>query len=450
MKRLALLVMVSVVALIGCGGGGEGGGGGNPNGDGNTQSERKLYSLYLPSTGIYYSSPTLAGNYIYIGTSRGWLYDVASNNYFFKLNLNLTKAWEYPLEKKEVRGGATLDSSGNIYFVIEDGRLNGNSSNSKLYLYSLDNNGVYRWSKIISSSVYNLGMINPAITTDDIIYIGGDKFYALDTSGNEKWTYDNNMTIMNAPIIDPTGNIYFNAAGSINSLYSSSIVSLYSNGTERWRFPTSGESLSSPAFSVDYSKIFVGVGTKVYCLQANTGIKVWEFTPPGMVDTNPIDNNHYWGVFRATPAVDSNNNVYIGTKANINSVFFAIKADGSGLLWKNEIGGDLYPSPVLGNDNTVYVGSEDSGGNHVYGNNLHALDMATGNTKWAVSFSNDVSWSSPVLSDKGILYIGVMDYNGAGMPGGSIYAFRTDSTGLLPNAGSPRFLGGNSSTGRRE
>lgn len=232
------------------------------------------------------------------------------------------------------------------------------------------------------------------------------------------------MSIMNAPIIDPDGNIYFSANGSV--------ISLDKNGTERWNFPTSGEYFSSPAFSVDYSKIFVGVEDKVYCLEASTGNKVWEFTPIGM-----------FGTFRATPAVDGNDNVYIGTKADNNSVFYAIRADGSGLLWKNEIGADLYSSPALGDDKTVYVGSESSGGSGI---RLHALDVVTGNTKWSYSLDTDVVWSSPVLSSNGTLYIATMDTYDVG----KVYAFKTDSTGLLPNAGSPRFHEGNASTGRRE
>jgi outer membrane protein assembly factor BamB len=420
MKKLFAHVVwfsLLIISLIACGGGG-----GGDSGAG-TASNRLLYSFSQGSTGFYYNPPTLVGNYIYIGTSRGFLYDVATTNYFLKLNLNLTKVWEYPLGNKEVRGGATLDSAGNIYFAMEDGRLSGNNSNSKLYLYSLDNNGVFRWSKQIASSVFNMGMSNPAIAGDDTIFIGGNKFYALDKSGNEKWTYGNNMTIMNAPILDPNGNIYFSASGSI--------ISLDQNGGQRWSFATSGEAISSPAFSVDYSKVFVGVGNKVYCLQTSTGIKVWEFTPAGVA-----------GTFRATPAVDNNNNVFIGTKADTNSVFYAIKSDGSGLLWNNAIGADLYSSPALGTDNTVYVGSEYSGGRR-----LHALDMTTGNTKWSASLGADATWSSPAITTTGTLFIASMDYLGAG---GGLYAFRTDSTGLLPNAGSSRFHGGNSNTGRRE
>ncbi|MBC8321065.1 MAG: PQQ-like beta-propeller repeat protein [Bacteroidetes bacterium] len=275
-------------------------------------------------------------------------------------------------------------------------------------------------------------MSNPSIAVDNTIYIGGDKFYAFDENGNEKWTYGNNLPIMNAPIIDPDGNIYFSAIGDIHTTSFGSIISLKSNGTERWKYPTTGLSMSSPAFSVDYSQIFVGVGDKVLCLLTNTGDKVWEFTPAGMV-----------GDFRATPAVDNINNVYIGTKANNESVFYAIKEDGSGLLWENTIGADLYSSPALGNDNVVYVGSEGADGRK----RLHGLEMTTGKIKWSNSLSHDIVWSSATISNTGTLYIATMDVNGKG---GGVYAFRTNSTGLLPNAGSPRFHGGNSSTGRRE
>ena len=89
------------------------------------------------SVGFYYNSPTLVNNFIYIGTSRGSNQKIATDNNIFKLNLNLTKVWEYSLGNKDVRGGATLDNYGNIYFVVVEGRLNGDNSNSKLYLYSL-------------------------------------------------------------------------------------------------------------------------------------------------------------------------------------------------------------------------------------------------------------------------------------------------------------------------
>lgn len=417
-KPLILLIILSCI-LIACGGGSSE----------NSASNRQLYSFSQGSVGFYYNPPTLVDNHVYIGTSRGAGYSVAPANFFFRLDSSLNKVWEYPLGNKEVRGGAALDSFGNVYFVVEDAREE--NTISKFYLYSLDNNGIFRWSRLIVSYGGAGGMSNPAIAADDTIYVGGDKFYAYDVNGNEKWNYRVNdnasfMQIMNAPVVDPDGNIYFSANGYV--------ISLDSAGTERWLSPTTGEFYSSPVFSTDYSKIFVGSGEKVLCLEAGTGSKVWEFIAAGLAGR--------FGAFRATPAVDSNNNVYIGTKDNNQSIFYAIKADGSGLLWKKTIGADLYSSPAIGDDNTVYVGSEIAGGLR-----LHALDMSTGITKWAAALRADVTWSSPALSDTGILYIASMDYDGSG---GGVYAFRTGSTGLLTGAGSPRFHEGNLNTGRRE
>lgn len=387
-------------------------------------SARELHTFSPGSVGFYYSPPTLVGDHIYVGTGRGFHYEVASDNRFFKLNLKLAKVWEYPLGKGEVRGGAALDDSGNVYFVVQEGRTP-QIGGGVLYLYSLDSTGGFRWSRAIDSSPADVGMSNPAIGADNTIYIGGDRFYALDAGGNVKWTYGSDLNVMNAPIIDPDGNIYFSAFGHV--------VALDKNGTERWQFPTSGDWFSSPAFSVDYSHVLVAVGNTVYCLAASTGARVWEFTPAGIV-----------GTFRATPAVDDNDAVYVGTKADKSSVFYAIKADGSGLLWKKDVGADLYSSPALGDDRTVYVGSELADWR---GTRLHAFDMATGDTKWSAALRADVDWSSAAVSDAGVLYIASMDHGGQG---GGVYALQTDANGLLRNAGSPRFHGGNANTGRRE
>ncbi len=95
--------------------------------------------------------------------------------------------------------------------------------------------------------------------------------------------------------------------------------------------------MSSPAFSFDETRVYSAMCRSVYCLDAATGSRIRTFTPPDMA-----------GDFRATPAVDDQGNVYVGSM------------------------------------------------------------------------------------------------------NGSVYAIRSDATGLLPNAGSPRFHGGNASTGRRE
>ena len=115
-------------------------------------------------------------------------------------------------------------------------------------------------------------MNNPAIATDGTIYIGGDKFYAFDADGNQKWAYATaaSQLVLNAPIIDPAGNIYYSSFNAITSLTPA--------GVKRWSVATSGEYFSSPAFSRDYSKVFVAVENKVYCLQSRPGASCGAFS----------------------------------------------------------------------------------------------------------------------------------------------------------------------------
>lgn len=298
---------------------------------------------------------------------------------------------------------------------------------------SLDADGHLRWSAqtLAAGAASDIGMYNPAVSAEDVIYVGGDKLYAFTKDGSPAWSYGQGLRVTNAPFLDAQGNLYF-STGSVSG-GAARVVCLDSSGRERWVFtaPGSLETYSSPAFSADSSRVYVGLGQAVYCLSASDGAVEWVFSPGG-----------HSGQFRATPAVDPEGNVYVGTKGSESSVLYAIKADGSGALWENAIGADLYSSPALGSDRTLYVGSEFRPGNL----RLHAIDMATGEIRWQAPLPADPTWSSPALADDGTLFIATM---GSEEGEGALVSFDTDSSGLLPGAGSARFHLGNASTGRR-
>jgi hypothetical protein len=397
-------------------------------------SDRQLY-VFSPTTGGFSCSPpTLVDNYIYIGTSTNLTYMPPTKNYFYKLDEKLNKIWEYSLGNKQLRGAASLDSYGNIYFVVDSGRTVAFGS-APIQLYSLDNNGNYRWSKHIGQFDIVASMRSIAIAEDNTIYVGGDVFYAFDINGDIKWTYNDDMASSsnNAPIIDPDGNIYFAA--------NSWVFSLDKNGNKKWAFKSGdlGNSLSSLAFTTDYSHVIIAEWKTIYSRETSTGNLSWEYT---------FDMN---ANFRATPAVDDNNVIYIGSHGdgddNDESTLYALKADGSGIIWQNNLGSDLYSSPTLGNNRILYVGSEGHGNTDDVHNRLHAFDMANGNRLWSAQLPMDVEWGSPVLSDEGILYVGTIYIDGS-LPSG-LYAFRSGATGLLPNCGSPTFQESNAHTGRR-
>jgi len=403
-------------------------------------SDRQLHLFSESDAGFYNNSPTLVDSFIYIGTSRGKLYNIASDNAFYKLDKNLNKVWSYSLDSNEVIGSSALDKMGNIYFVVGENRTS-YSYFTKFKLYSLSSDGSLKWTKTIWERTIEfswIGINSPAISVDDIIYVGGDNFYAFDPDGNEKWKYplnQNQNPFLNSPIIDTSGNIYF--------IHYADLISLDKNGVERWRACDWANPFSSPAFSVDYDKIFYTTRFNgIYCVNSSDGSLIWEYAIPDIT-----------GDIRATPAVDDNNNIYIGSHGEDNEdtgqTLYAIKSDGSGLLWKNNLGSDLYSSPALGNDRILYIGSEGYGKTSSNFNRLHAISMLSGEIVWSAQLEMDITWSSAAISNDGTLYIASMDNYAEGRKG-MIYSFKTTSTGLLSNTGSPRYHEGNKSTGRRE
>ena len=407
-------------------------------------SERYITHYSAGKSYFYKSSPILYGEHIYIGTStKGNV--VTDTNYIAKLTSDLDLVWSYDLNYSEMRGSLAPDSEGNMYGVTRD-------KDDKPTLISLTNDGVLRWNYKFFSGDSN--MASPAVdTVTDSIYIAiNNGLFAFDKNGTKIWEYTDSLSrVSNSPIIDANHNIYF--AGLNGD--SPAMISLDENGILRWRKNDLSTNIdvveldSSPAFSYDESKVYIAIIDEVFCLNSDDGSEIWGFVPN---DFSSIPNGTFLPKLRATPAIDELGNVYIGSKDNKSSVLYAIKHDGSGLLWSNPINADLYSSPALGDNNTLYIGSEIATIG-TWGNvRIHAINMETGDHVWqsALPIEGDITWSSPVLSDSGILYIGNMVGDAAaGTIGGGIYSFQTDSSGLMPLAGSARFRLNNSGTGKR-
>ncbi|MEI6695652.1 MAG: PQQ-binding-like beta-propeller repeat protein [Bacteroidota bacterium] len=399
-----------------------------------TKSERQIYEFLAPSgTGFTSGCPTIVNDVLYIGTSSR---DKNTNNYFYKFNLNLSKIWEYPLGSMQLKGSASLDSYGNIYFITDTAGIYPNGVGLKLY--SLSNNGSLRWSKKISQHFILQGNKSVAISQDDNIYAPGDSLYAFDINGNKVWTYYNgNISggVHQAPIIDPNGNIYFSSYGNI--------FSINKKGTLKWKYETGEVSpcKSSCAFNVDYSSVIVPTDRTLYSISTSTGSLNWKY------------NFNINADFRSTPAVDENNIIYIGSHGNGDakdeSTLYAVKADGTGIIWEYNLGGDIYSSPTLGSDGVVYIGSEGHNNTDDVHNRLHAFNMTTGSKLWSAQLGNDVVGGSPILANNGIIYIGTMHVADNVTFASGLFGFQTNGATLRTNCGSPTFQLSNAHNGRR-
>lgn len=98
---------------------------------------------------------------------------------------------------------------------------------------------------------------------------------------------------------------------------------------------------------------------------------------------------------------------------------YAINPDGS-LRWSFQTGADIFSSPAIGPDGTIYVGSWDK--------NLYAI-KGDGTQKWVFP-TGDKIWASPAIGSDGTIYIGSTDgYLYAINPDGSLrWSFQTSIT----------------------
>jgi len=454
---------------------------------------KRVVKTFTPSSGtaFKYASPLLYSDHIYIGSSERIGYDNAPiskihDNFFYKFDLDLNVKWQYPLQKKMVAGGAVMDSNHNLYFITEllDDKNNANKKElifSTTYLTSLTEDGKFRFEKQLSEDMeyWDHAYITPAISKDNIIYFGDSRFYAFDTEGNKLAQYpDENskkfISYGGSPIIDQSGNVYFTSPEPVLTTSikvdekglnypKHDVVRAYKFTPKLasviWSTVMGNEMLdneggnpnggggqkangieSPPVFGLGGKVLYGLVGCTISKIDTETGKLLWSLKPDGAT-----------GHFNASPAIDAEDNLYVGTKSNIESRFYAISSEGK-QLWRNDIGSDLYNSPILGDDNKVYVGSETNPKGK-----FHAINMKTGKEEWTIGkdserkipdFTHDA-----MLLYKGYVYIGVHsavegeEKDAAFVP--TFYKIKVDAKNYLPGSPWPRIFGGNSNSGRQ-
>lgn len=350
--------------------------------------------IYSGGTGnYYYSTPTIVKRYAYAGTGAGSNHPLATDNFLVKVDLkDMREVWRYELGEAEVRGSAVLDRRGNVYFVKEEGREisfpeesepEGDHSGSILTLVKISNpyrgTPVLEWEYVITvaGETHGMGHLTPAISKRDILFVGGDALHAVNSSGTELWTFvpsdASDPQIYNAPIINEVNEIgkklvFFNVNdGPLDGdgIYAVNLIT----GLEEWSYyPGSStdesedgyseehvapETYSSAQFNLDRSWIYTALRDRIYCfdLAGNACTTDWE---------DGCEIPDLSGGIRAAPLVDSNGDIYIGTKDNDDSKLY--KIDGacpaSPVIWEADTNADVYTTGVLLDSDIVVIGTE--------------------------------------------------------------------------------------------
>jgi len=151
-----------------------------------------------------------------------------------------------------------------------------------------------------------------------------------------------------------------------------------------WTFTTGMNiRISSPAV-VD-GKVYIGsMDHNVYCLDALTGVLVWNYTTGSMV--------------LSSPAV-ADGKVYVGSLGGDRNVYCLDALTGV-RIWNYTTGGGVSSSPAIA-DGKVYFGSQDF--------NVYCLNALTGVRVWNYTTGNTVDTSPSVVNGK--VYVGSEDFN---------------------------------------
>jgi len=208
----------------------------------------------------------------------------------------------------------------------------------------------------------------------DARHTGYTKSPAPNTNQTQ-WTYTTGDDVGSSPAV-AIGKVYI---GSFDGkVY---CLDAYT-GVQIWNYTTGGPvAYSSPA--VADSKVYVGSNDKkIYCLDALTGTQIWNYTTGAFVFSSP--------------AV-ADGKVYVGS---IDNKTYCLDALTGALIWNYTTDGWVGSSPAAA-DGKVYVGSND--------NRVYCLDALTGTLIWNYTTGGGVG-PSPAVAD-GKVYVGSIEKN---------------------------------------
>jgi outer membrane protein assembly factor BamB len=217
---------------------------------------------------------------------------------------------------------------------------------------------------------------SPIVGPDGTVYVGSETgLYAVNPNGTQKWKFATGRQIISSPAIDMNGIVYF---GCLDS----KIYAIYPDGSRKWSELTGGEIHSSPLITSD-GLIVTGASDGSVYAYLSTGTLKWKYTPVGESD---------W--VYASPAIGPDGTLYVATNKGV------LALDISGATptrkWFHPvITSYLKSSPAVGSDGSIYIGTRD--------NTLLSL-KSDGSVRWTYSILGDIR-SSPVIGPDGTIHI---------------------------------------------
>jgi outer membrane protein assembly factor BamB len=311
----------------------------------------KTLWTYTTDGGVY-SSPAVAGGYVYVGSDRVYCLNATTG----------ASVWNY------TTGGGVNSSP-----AVVGGYVYVGSSDSKVYCLNATM-GTLKWSYTTGGAVQS----SPAVV-GGYVYVGSDdhNVYCLNAkTGAYVWNYTTGWVVSSSPAV-AGGVVYVGSGEWDHHVYALNATT----GVQVWNYTTGYGVDSSPAVAGGY--VYVGSDDdKVYCLNAKTGASVWNYTTGSFVMTSPAVAGGY---------------VYVGSD---DDKVYCLNATMGTLKWSYKTGYGVWSSPAVA-DGYVYVGSNDF--------KVYCLNAATGASVWNYTTGSSV-WSCPAVAN-GVVYVGSEDDN---------------------------------------
>ncbi|MFW6237943.1 MAG: PQQ-binding-like beta-propeller repeat protein, partial [Halanaerobiales bacterium] len=236
---------------------------------------------------------------------------------------------------------------------------------------------------------------------DGVIYIGtADEVIAVD-DGEEKW--DENPDIGNFSNTDSGFALVLadeSSGGSAEIIVGSNDKDLYAvdadNGNQSWEEDVDASVLNNPAVDSDRGAVYVAAGEKVVAYDLETRDEEWTVDAEDIAEEDNIDTEDF-DINEASPAVGEDM-LYV---ASFEGTLYALDLENDGKVeWSYDTEGKISASPVIGTDETVYLGSGNDEGD---AGTFHAV--RDGEAEWKIDIDASVNTTAAVTGD-GEIYFG--------------------------------------------
>lgn len=295
---------------------------------------------------------------------------------------------------KDIFSSPSVGKDGSVYMVARD--LQSTTENRKVYVFAVDVNGIKKWCQAVGGNV-NLYAITPAIDTEGNIYVAnrGKEVFKLTSSGAVT-----KLTSTDCP--DITGGISLAKDGTAY-MFGKGNTGLYAYNTsgdrKKWLYNTDlgGASeaftgaLRSASVTVGgdgtlYSVVDISSGAgAVIALTADGSLK-WKYETVGGIPDGGVVLGEDGTVYANGGKASGSNGAGV----------VALNSDGS-LKWHYKTESDAQTVPLI--DNRGYI--------HFITADATYYILKPDGTLFSSQKVGDSTTSSPVMDDKGNLYVSV-------------------------------------------